>query len=174
MMNRQIFLDMDGVLVDLHKPFAEHIGVPYEMLSQHMDFSFLVKPVELLWKGLDIQWWADLPWMPDGKQILTVCENMVGKDNVYICSHPANSISAAGKLQWIEGNLPDYSSRYVLVKDKWTCASARTLLIDDHPDNILQFYQNGGAALLCPRRWNGNEQDDVAEHLLSMIEGMLQ
>jgi hypothetical protein len=175
-MSKQLFLDMDGVLVNLHGAISEHMKWDYlTTISQ----QYFPCPEKELWKNTDRDWWANLPWMHDGKRILEMCERVVGCENVIICTKPAPSEgSADGKIAWIERHIPEYARRYVLTVDKSWCAAARTLLIDDDKANVSAFHRNGGAAIWCPRPWNNYAElghvDDVVAFLQVRIEEMLE
>lgn len=157
MTNRQIFLDMDGVIVDLPCPIP---ATPEEQLAFYR--GGLAKEPEKVWAGTDELWWANLPWTKEGVEIVRLCEEAVGAENVIICTMPADwPGSAQGKLLWIEKHMPQYRRRFILTPQKHWAAHARTLLIDDREENIQQFRAAGGAGILCPRPWNaGNEIAD--------------
>jgi hypothetical protein len=171
-MSRQIFLDMDGVIVDLQCPLQE---------LHHRDVSLAFHRHELeltdeqIWTGTDAIWWAHLPWMEDGRAILALCEDAVGVENVILCSTPAAwPGSAEGKIRWIEEQMPNYKRRFILTPKKACCANARTLLIDDYERNNVEFHNAGGAALLCPRPWNNNSNLNTLDYLREGIKEMLE
>ncbi len=172
-MDKLIFLDMDGVIVDLHKAVAQRLGIT-DMTAFNQG-ELPVKDAEL-WGGTNAEWWADLPWMDDGFDILCFCEEIVGPQNVIICSKPANwPGSAEGKVMWIAEHIPTYARRFILTPNKSWCASPRTLLIDDNESMIQGFREASGAGLLCPRGWNSLGQcSDVPAYLRSQIEEMLK
>ncbi len=172
-MNRLIFLDMDGVIVDLHKAVAQRMGITDLTAFNQGDLP--VKDHEL-WGGTNAEWWADLSWMHDGREIVRLCEEIVGPENVIICSKPANwPGSAEGKLMWIAEHLPTYARRFILTPNKSWCACPRSLLIDDKEEFVDEFREASGAALLCPRAWNSLGQcNDVPAYLLSQIEEMVK
>jgi hypothetical protein len=171
-MSRQIFLDMDGVIVNLQCPLQD---------LHHMDVNLAFHRHELeltdeqLWRGTDAIWWATLPWMDDGRAILALCEDAVGVENVFMCSTPAAwPGSADGKIRWIEEQMPNYKRRFILTPKKSCCANPRTLLIDDYERNTLEFHKEGGATLLCPRPWNANCNLNTLEYLREGIKEMLE
>lgn len=171
-MNKQIFLDMDGVIVDLHAAVVKRLGIVDMTVFNRGE---LAMTDEEIWSGTDAEWWASLPWMSDGRAIVTICEEAVGAHNVVICSKPANwPGSAEGKLLWIARHMPAYARRFVLTPDKAWCANGRTLLIDDNERNVLDFRQAGGATLLCPRPWNALHARTAADYLQQQIREMLE
>jgi FMN phosphatase YigB (HAD superfamily) len=175
-MSKQIFLDMDGVLVNLHAAVSEHKKWDYLTTIRQQYFP---SPESELWKDTNLQWWETLPWMHDGKRILDMCERMVGSENVIVCTKPAPvQGSADGKIAWLQRQMPEYARRYILTIDKAWCANARTLLIDDDKANVAGFHRVGGAAIWCPREWNDyagmGYVDDVVVYLQERIEEMLE
>jgi len=160
---------MDGVIVDLPCPVP---ATPDELLQFYR--GELAQDRDKVWQGIDADWWAYLPWTNNGKEILALCEKWVGKENVVLCSYPCNAESAAGKILWIEHNMPDYAFRYILTPQKYQIASPRMLLLDDNDKNVRLFRSEGGAALLCPRPWNTNANlaDDCAKFIDVMLENM--
>lgn len=166
-MNREILLDMDGVIVDLRPPIAD---LSSDDLSAF--YRGELKVTTDIWAGIDADWWANLHWTIDGKEILKLCEKWVGKENVVLCSYACNALSAAGKICWIAHEMPDYAFQYILTPQKYRCASPRSLLIDDTDKNVAAFRKAGGAALLCPRRWNAYR--NIADQGLQFIDMMLE
>ena len=171
-MNKQIFLDMDGVIVDLHAAVAQRLGLVDMTVFNRGELAMTDAEI---WSGTDAEWWANLPWMSDGEAIVKVCEDAVGAENLIICSKPANwPGSAEGKLRWIENHLPGYARRFVLTPDKAWCANGRTLLIDDNENNIFGFRAAGGATLLCPRPWNALSGLTAVDYIEFTIQEMLE
>lgn len=165
---------MDGVIVDLLNPLLQLLGLN-ELPGFYANRGFSDLTGAQLWGGTDADWWANLPWTQDGKEIVKICENAVGPENVIICTTPANWFgSAEGKLCWIANNLPDYNRRFILTTHKAACANAHTLLIDDNEDNIRDFKEAGGATLLCPRYWNVLKGRKAPFYLQTQIEDMIQ
>ena len=170
-MNRQIFLDMDGVIVNLQEAVHQLHGFDVNSAFHRHELGMTQ---EELWGKTDASWWAGLPWMEDGRAILALCEDAVGVENVIICTTPAEwPGSAEGKLRWIEQQVPNYARRFVLTPDKSWCANGRTLLIDDTERVIAAFREAGGATLLCPRPWNAMHFHDTVNFLRIGIAEML-
>jgi len=170
-MNRLIFLDMDGVIVNLHDAVGRlhNLDVPTAFHRGELQMTD-----EELWGRTDCNWWANLPWMDDGRAVLALCEDAVGAENVVICSTPAAwPGSAEGKLRWIEQQMPSYARRFILTPDKSWAANGRTLLIDDTEANVSDFHSAGGASLLCPRPWNIMAHHETVNFLRNGIAEML-
>ncbi len=169
-MRKQIFLDMDGVLVNLQCPLKDMHGIDVNLAFHRHELKLTT---EELWSKTDAGWWAGLPWMDDGRAILAICEEAVGAENVFLCSTPAEwPGSADGKIRWIKEQAPNYARRFVLTPTKAACANPRTLLIDDYENNVIDFRMAGGAVLLCPRPWNALRDQKAVVYLRQQIEEM--
>ena len=125
MVNKKIFLDMDGVLVDYQKGIKEHS---------------LEKPKEF---------WKYLPPTKEFEQILSIVENYLNPSDIYVLSSPALYPECfSGKATWIRDHMPKYLPRLILTSHKYLLANPRTLLIDDHDKNTELFKQHKGKAFL--------------------------
>jgi len=155
-----VFLDMDGVIVDLGSPLMTlPTNVIYnksgkETYSQHYELGKWDIFDDSLFDNIGEEFWTNLNWTPDGKEILSGIEEKYGKDNVFILSTPTGTGSLQGKYNWIQKNIPDYSKRYFFGNPKFACSGMNKLLIDDSDRNINQFIKAGGNGILVPRFWN--------------------
>jgi len=156
------FLDMDGVLVDAVKGMCEHHKIPSPWLDPanlgkwDIDKLSGIKPSEF-WGAFGHDFWANLPWMPDGKEILAIVEAHFGADNVCILTSPPASNQGeaiAGKIAWLEKHLPKYKRRSLFGPVKRFCAHPNACLIDDMDRNVTEFIIESGWAVLIPRPWN--------------------
>lgn len=96
--------------------------------------------------------WENLPWMPDGKQIW----NFVKKYKPHIlsaCGKMAGSVCREGKKRWLAKNL-GYSNlgsvHLVLRAEKKNYAKIdgkATVLIDDYDKNCIEYQASGGIAV---------------------------
>jgi 5'(3')-deoxyribonucleotidase len=172
-MPKQCLLDLDGVLLDFVKAAHAWYGIPYE----YEDYPYEVNRWDILpsgldngmtteqfWNGLTKNFWANVPWMYDGKQILKAVEKKFGKENVAIMTCPTLSEEcSAGKHLWISENLPDYSRRFLIGPAKQFCASPDRVLVDDGNHNVEAYRLQGGPAILVPRKWNDlHQHSDMA------------
>jgi 5'(3')-deoxyribonucleotidase len=148
-------LDMDGVIVDLHTILYTMHGINDPAEQREWNNHQRVMSEEECWADTDEAWWAALPWMPDGKQILKLLEARFGPKNIVLCTTPGPMPgSCEGKLAWIKRHMPDYTRRYMLTTNKTWAASASSVLIDDTDKNIDAFNKAGGIAIQVPRPWN--------------------
>jgi len=170
-MNKLIFLDMDGVIVNLQEAVHQLHGFDVNCAFHRRELGMTQ---EQLWSKTDTAWWANLKWMEDGRTVLALCEDAVGAENVVICTTPAEWPGAAeGKLRWIEQQIPNYARRFLLTPNKSWAANGRTLLIDDTEANVSDFHSAGGASLLCPRPWNIMAHHETVNFLRNGIAEML-
>lgn len=148
-------LDMDGVLVDLHSTIFRKFGIDKPEDKTLWNNGELLISNEELWAGTDAEWWASLPWTPEGQELLDLCVSYFGRDRIVICTKPApHPGSADGKLLWLERNIPWLSRSYILTVNKSLLAAPHLCLIDDSDRNVDSFHAAGGRAILVPRIWN--------------------
>ena len=157
------FLDIDGVLVDFLGGACEFHKIPYsynEYPFAYGEWDVLPPPTLSLstrefWDVLDADFWANLDWMPDGKDMLALAESVFGEENICLLTCPTlSSACVAGKIDWIQKNLPKYSRRYLIGPPKHFCAHDNSVLIDDRDRNVEEFVDAGGYGILLPRPWN--------------------
>jgi len=151
----ELMLDLDGVLTDFCKAAYEFHGIEKELEPGNFDIVSQsgIKPKDF-WEPLGHDFWANLPWMPDGIQILLMCEDIVGEENICLLTSPTwNTGSASGKLEWIQKNIPNYSRRFLIGPPKHFCCNKHRVLVDDGEHNIAKW---DGPSILIPRIWNKN------------------
>ena len=185
------FLDLDDVLVDFIGWAHRVCGVdyhadryPYEIgVHTYIGDMLGMESPSHLWQQLDRQFWAELPWMESGKEILRIVEQFFGPENICILTAPnENPSSASGKIEWIQRELPEYAERFLIGNPKHFCSHKRAVLIDDNQRNAAEFVAAGGAAIIVPRPWNNPggyisgdsdiEYVEAALYLISMTEMM--
>ncbi len=151
------FLDMDGVLCDLHDSLLKHhnISDPYYNpdnlgkygLTRVMNMHYLE-----IFKGLHRSFWANLkptPWM---KELVQFCEENF---ECFILTAPSNNNEClAGKREWIGKHMPKFASRFLIGAPKYACAGPNKVLVDDKESNIDRFIEYGGHGVLVPQPWN--------------------
>jgi len=166
----KVFLDMDGVLVDflggLHRAFGVSYSIdtyPYEKGKWNMledinrPFSDGKSPFEVINDSCTIEFWRDLNWMYDGRELLTTIINkFTHADDIYLLTTPMpNFGSWTGKALWVNKHIPVFNERLIITQEpKKLFAGPDTLLIDDRSENVAEFVAAGGAAILVPRPWN--------------------
>lgn len=158
MVTPRCFLDLDGVLVDFVRGVQEFhkVTLPYESVRWGLEaqMGFGDRKNEF-WAPLGYEFWANLPWTQDGKEILDSVRVVFGA-NIGILSSPCSTLGCCdGKRDWVRRNLgADLHRTCFLGADKSIFANPHSLLIDDNDDNVRKWREAGGAAILWPRPWN--------------------
>jgi len=179
-MIRCIYLDMDGVLCDMHR----HVFRLFDLTAPQIEEACALTDgwdampeaintvrtwgpkvhSHAMWERVSNQgerFWAEMPWTRYGLRILKTCEAFAP---VVLMSTPTNDpASAAGKKAWINRELrTDY--RFALTNCKHHFAHPGAVLVDDAKHNCDKFVEHDGRAFLWPQPWNGTPEatlDDV-------------
>jgi len=149
------FIDLDGVLADLHRATCERFDITLVGVPRPVSWNWIYERTGLaeaeLWDSLDTEFWANLPLTPEAGEILELAEARFSQ--VCLLSNPMNKPQAiVGKIRWIERHFPHLP--HLLGSCKHFCASDGAVLIDDHDDNVEAFCEAGGMGILLPRPWN--------------------
>ena len=177
-------LDLDGVLVDFMKGAHEFYGLQYSYEDYPYEYATwnCLPPKDVtsmtsreFWDGLTAEFWASLEWMPDGKEILTLIESYLPRDNICILTTPTlNKSSIVGKMLWIEKELSKYKRQFLVGPAKEFCASSRRVLIDDADHNIEKFREAGGLTITVPRKWNSMHAEDTLPFLETRLNALME
>lgn len=158
-----IFLDMDGVIVDFFESAClAHGKDPETELNNWTpgDWDMAVKwgmSNKEFYSKLTEKWWAELKPSKEFNLVMASLKEYVENGNLCILtSHSNRSEIAAGKVKWLKEYLTDIP--YILTKSKYFCASSNSVLIDDHDLNCAKFEKYGGKSILFPRIWNQNHE----------------
>ena len=162
----QIYCDMDGVLVDfiegvinyitnmLQSDQAEElkaeIGRDY-ITREDIDGPNHSKPVKKYMRkelANHADFWENLPWMSDGKELW----NYIVPYDPYILTTPMGYGSEIGKQAWIDKNLnPPPPEKIYMSQNKfeWATRGGKpNILIDDFTKNTIPWEEAGGIAIL--------------------------
>lgn len=160
----KIFLDMDGVLVDFMRPVMAVHGIRYDMYPVEagwdiMEAVGILAPEKKLtvsefWAPCDRKFWAGLPKTNLCDTLIRTVEGYVGAENVALLTSAMWPEAAAGKVDWVMSNYPQYQSRLIMGTAKEFMAGPDRLLIDDRDKNVEDFRAAGGRAIKVPRPWN--------------------
>lgn len=150
-----VFLDMDGVLVDLAKGFENVTG--YRLcwqLEKEMGKEHYWTPVN----NARPEFWSSLPKMPDADHLVGRLLDMFSVDQMHILSAVFNDHEECEeeKRVWIDTNHPEilpYQVNIVQRSEKKLFARNQTtglpnLLIDDMEKNCVEWTKAGGIAVL--------------------------
>lgn len=141
----EIYLDMDGVLVDFFNEWAKLVGV-----KNWRDIKDPEKSFELIKKQKD--WWENLPTLPSAKAILSKIKEVKGQYKILSSPLANDPNSVPGKKQWIKKNLSQFSpADIILTHDKPKYAKKQdgtpNVLIDDFGKNIKGWENAGGIGI---------------------------
>jgi len=136
-----IYCDMDGVLVDFEKGYAELTNTtPSKTFNGKSEF----------WEPINkagAAWWANLDWMSDGQQLWSY----IKKYNPYILSAPSwDPSSRVGKEAWCKIHLKNEYKKLLLYSrdQKQVFAAENKILIDDMERTINEWKRAGGIGIL--------------------------
>ena len=139
-----VYLDMDGVLVNLEKGAFKVHGAK---------ISDVPKPER--WDKINAKkdFWKTLEWMPGAEKLWKFLKPYMPSIMSAWTKHDPNS--AQGKADWLKNHvekLPSSRVNLVMRADKKRFAKdGRTkqpnVLIDDHPKNIGEWEANGGIGI---------------------------
>ena len=161
------FVDMDGILVDFVGGACRthNRPSPYDSPAAagvwHIERLWQMPPQEF-WAPLGYaDWWANLDWTPDGRQILALIEDLSSKAPVYLLTAGAGSPeSLAGKRRWIDRHIPEYRDRLITTRHKHLLSQPGRVLVDDHDWNADSWCLAGGVGVLIPRPWNRRHEEN--------------
>lgn len=161
-----IYLDLDGVLVDLCGGVARALDLPpasfYGPLNNHWHgiadvvshetgehwddprlLEFFAEQGHDFWARLEKYPWCD--------ELYDMCRKFAP---TVIMTSPAHiPSSASGKMQWIMENLEDVD-RFAITPCKHHMSHPGALLIDDSQDGCDAFRNYGGEAYVFPQPWS--------------------
>ncbi len=171
----KVVLDLDGVLVDLIGGMEEHFDIKIKEWPEgetSFEKVFNMTPKQL-WGNLGFEFWSNLKWNFDGQYILTKLIMTFGEKNIVICTSPTlHPQAAAGKMAWIQKQMPDFSRRFMIGSAKEFLAHDRAILVDDFDYNVDKFREHGGHAILVPRPWNSNNNLETLPHIDECLKGL--
>lgn len=161
-----VYLDCDGVFADFVTGILAAMDYPYEGIDKWpWGRVFDIFPlIGTNWaeasKFCTAAFWADLPWMGDGRDILKEIWKRFRPDETMLLTKPMDhDDSYTGKAMWVTREMPELRRRLVpthIAKSEFAY-DFNSLLIDDSQDNCDAFGWAGGAAILVPRPWNSND-----------------
>jgi len=183
----RIFLDLDDVLNCCTMTCLRRIGCPVKERDLHLfdpEWEFdIVKAAnaihptkkfttESFWWEINRGTWRTMPKSEECDWLIELCVDIVGRKNICVLTTPINDPDcAAGKVEWIQENLPGWLHRQFLIGlPKWICAHHGALLIDDKYQNVVEFRRAGGQAIVVPRPWNLHYNKDPKVYLEAALK----
>ena len=137
----EIYLDMDGVIVNLMKGADAVVGGSFVTFDKEKRWNMINQT-----KGF----WENLDWMPSSKRLY----KFIMRYNTFILSAYSgrDPSSKNGKMKWLGKNTNFKKSRIKLVKRVQKQAYATrdgepNILIDDYMKNINEWEARGGIGI---------------------------
>jgi hypothetical protein len=155
-----LLVDLDGVLVDFVRGSLAFHGKTLPYLETRWNFpeqvGFAETRAKEFWGPLGFDFWAGLPWHPQGRALLDGLAGIAGRKNVVFCTTPAETVgSVEGKIEWLRRNVPDMARQFTVtpVKAAASACSGR-ILLDDRDENVDEWRAAGGTGITVPQPWN--------------------
>ena len=179
-----IFLDCDGVYSDFINAILRVLKYDFEgditdswKWGHIMDvFPYLGTDWQTVSQYCTHDFWANLPWTADGKEILEQVQLRFRPDECMVLTRPMNNDeSYSGKARWVSRNIPKLTYRLVpthVPKEEFA-HDFNCILIDDCQDNIERFIKAGGAAIMVPLPCNKNDHIYEAGQTVEYIGAQL-
>ena len=158
-----IYCDMDGVLVDFEKGYAELTNtLPSKTFNGKEEF----------WEPINkagAAWWANLDWMPDGRELWSY----IKKYKPYILTAPSmDPSSRVGKEAWCKMHInSQYKKLYFkAAKYKSDFAGENKILIDDRDDTIASWNAKGGIGIHHTSATNTIKETLYSQNMVGVYE----
>ena len=152
----KLFLDMDGVLVDLARGFKNVCGYPLSWgLEERIGKAKYWSPIH----EARPSFWSDLPKMDGCDSMVDSLLENIELDSLHILSAVFNDHEECEdeKRIWVQANTPNQKENLNIVKrrEKRNFANddgVPNVLIDDMEKNCVEWVEAGGIAILhtCP------------------------
>lgn len=157
-MKQLIFIDLDGVMVDLERGLLEKRGFVF---PEHRTPETKVQ-IDDMWDDIskNRNFWSTLPPMPRFQEvydkILTVCPNPIILSATPECydHDDRHEDCKMQKIAWVHKNLgPAQAFRTIITKSKLKQnfmniePNDQAILVDDHPGNIKRWKEAGGLGI---------------------------
>ena len=177
-----IYLDLDGVCVDLHQGIADLLNVelpdPWPTpgednwpvafgLQSHEIWSRVNASAESFWESLPKTSLCDplVELLQGHKCYVTIFTQLL--------AHKSGGYS--GKLRWCERHLPKDWGFLCSPKKVASMAvlDSSKLLIDDNEENCRNWFAKGGRPISIPRPWNWYKKNEPDANVLSLVKAYL-
>jgi len=144
-----IYIDLDGVLVNIEKGAKEALLPKYPKIKHWLDVD-----TENRWKVINNtkDFWKNLEWMPNSRRLWKIVSQY--SSHVLSAYSQQDDRSKRDKLIWVNKNMRELPrNRINIVKrlDKQKFAVDKgnpNILIDDHLKNVDEWKKAGGIGIL--------------------------
>ncbi|MBN2618175.1 MAG: hypothetical protein JXR64_07655 [Spirochaetales bacterium] len=176
-----IYLDLDGVCSNFIKSaiIANNLNFNSTVELWKRDYKGQFSAFKVFgisnsefWKNIELQgeeFWSE---MEEYSWFFPLYNRLKDYGEVIFLTSPSQSpLSHSGKIKWIQKRFTKNFKDYIITPRKELLANKNSILIDDYPENILNFENSGGKGILFPQFWNSII--DV-ENKLEYIENQLK
>lgn len=143
---RKIYLDMDGVLCDFVKQFADLTGEGD--FNEYADKNGWPQTWNLI-EEYGVEFWKDMEWTKDGKELWNFLKRF---DNIEILTgspmYKVGEYAKEGKEIWLKKNIGNLKVNHIAGRLKYKYAKNKDILIDDSERNCKLWEEAGGIAIL--------------------------
>ncbi len=146
-----IFVDLDGVLVNLVAGLSKVVGEEIESANSDTFKKHYYKLVESLNHDDLVNFWTHLPPTDD---CMTIWNSLKHLQPLILTAVTDSMASCEGKKNWVEKHLKIPRDRVFCAcksREKQKYASINSILIDDYDKNIEEFKNKGGHGILHTR-----------------------
>jgi len=103
------------------------------------------------------EYWASLPSLPGFQAMITHAQDLVGTENVYVCTAPVEDKTGgceSGKREWIQTNTTIPADQVYVTQDKPSVLrnfpNDTCILVDDRKKYVDAWQNGGGVAVRHP------------------------
>lgn len=174
-----IILDMDGVLSNFRKGAFDCFDIEWTEENRkvwNIYRDILNMGREDFWnviRGLE-DFWLNLETFPWNEELLKIA-GIYAKKVIISSKAPEDIKCYTQKRKWLDGHGFDKYEHFMGSASKGWIAKANRVLIDDFVDNVINFVECGGEALLFPQEYNVEylSIEKVPENRVEYVEEML-
>lgn len=143
-MNREIYIDMDGVLADFFSEWEFVIGKNWRQITNTKDALDNIKK--------DKTFWLRLGFLENGKKIIAFFQNKKLRYNILSTPLTGDEKCISQKKVWITKHLNFYPPQQILFSENKEMYALNenglgNILIDDFGKNISHWKKNGGIGI---------------------------
>jgi hypothetical protein len=135
-LQRQLYLDCDGVLADFDAGVRNYLGLPAaEFIEKRGAGTF--------WKKLATHgdFYGHLPLMPDARELFDAVKHL---DPIILTGLPRGNWAAPQKVRWAAEHFPGTKILTVMAVDKRNHCTEGDVLVDDTLKHRLLWEEAGG------------------------------
>lgn len=163
-----IFLDMDGVCVDLKAAADNALGVNIPVKNGHFTKD--------IWRRIERRGSDFWRYAPETTEYQSLYKQLSKLGHVIYLTRPnLDPNCLKGKVQWLQDRHGKEFREYCITSYKYLLAKKGTILIDDMDLNIEGFIAASGDGVVFPQHWNdGGKVKDKVAYVIEEIGKILQ